>query len=190
MTFSMASAVTENPFSAEHETATGTPCVMRDARRVTHVARLVINHFVAGIDQRAQSDVHRFTDANGDQDFVLRIVCDAKIAFDALADRLAQFQQTQDSMCNPCALVPRRKSRLRECAMGVTKSGSPTPSEMTSFIPCTMSKKSRMPERGMARTLLAINLSGSNDIPTTNQKSFRFQASRWSDHSNRPHQCG
>ena len=31
---------------------------------------------------------------------------------------------------------------------GVTKSGSPTPSEMTSFMPWTMSKKSRMPERG------------------------------------------
>ena len=35
---------------------------------------------------------------------------------------------------------------------GVTKSGSPTPREMTSFMLWTMSKKSRMPERGMAAT--------------------------------------
>src|SRR5688500_5345874 len=47
---------------------------------------------------------------------------------------------------------------------GVTKSGSPTPSEMTSFIPCTMSKKSRMPERGMSRTLPAINFCESNMV--------------------------
>src|SRR6185436_2412659 len=43
---------------------------------------------------------------------------------------------------------------------GVTKSGSPTPREITSFIPCTMSKKSRMPERGMRRTCDATNSSG------------------------------
>src|ERR1700722_6270449 len=43
---------------------------------------------------------------------------------------------------------------------GVTKSGSPPPSEMTSFIPCTMSKKSRMPERGMAPTWRAMNRCG------------------------------
>src|SRR5579863_7985193 len=43
---------------------------------------------------------------------------------------------------------------------GVTKSGSPTPSEITSFIPWTMSKKSRMPERGMAPTWRAMNRCG------------------------------
>src|SRR5277367_5144286 len=35
---------------------------------------------------------------------------------------------------------------------GVTKSGSPMPSEMTPCIDWTISKKSRMPERGMSRT--------------------------------------
>jgi hypothetical protein len=35
---------------------------------------------------------------------------------------------------------------------GVSKSGSPMPRLMTSFIVLTMSKKSRMPERGMSRT--------------------------------------
>src|SRR5580693_8841700 len=43
---------------------------------------------------------------------------------------------------------------------GVTKSGSPTPKETTSFMPCTMSKKSRMPERGMALTWRAMNRCG------------------------------
>src|SRR5690242_16217283 len=39
---------------------------------------------------------------------------------------------------------------------GVTKSGSPTPSEITSGIACTMSKNSRIPDRGISRTCLAI----------------------------------
>src|ERR1700679_1952773 len=39
---------------------------------------------------------------------------------------------------------------------GVTKSGSPMPSEMTPVIDWTISKKSRMPERGMSRTCSAI----------------------------------
>src|SRR5678816_1419356 len=39
---------------------------------------------------------------------------------------------------------------------GVWKSGSPMPSEMTSFIDWTISKKSRIPERGIVRTWLAI----------------------------------
>jgi 3-hydroxyisobutyrate dehydrogenase-like beta-hydroxyacid dehydrogenase len=38
---------------------------------------------------------------------------------------------------------------------GVTKSGSPTPSEITSFWLATMSKNSRMPERGIPRTWAA-----------------------------------
>ena len=45
---------------------------------------------------------------------------------------------------------------------GVTKSGSPTPSEITSGIVWTMSKNSRMPERGMSRTWRAMNCCDSN----------------------------
>src|SRR6266550_7199105 len=45
---------------------------------------------------------------------------------------------------------------------GVTKSGSPTPSEITSGIAWTMSKNSRMPERGMLRTWRAMNCCGWN----------------------------
>src|SRR5689334_20404820 len=40
---------------------------------------------------------------------------------------------------------------------GVTKSGSPTPSEITPFWLWTMSKNSRIPERGMSRTFFATN---------------------------------
>src|SRR5580658_4549409 len=43
---------------------------------------------------------------------------------------------------------------------GVTKSGSPMPREITPDIDCTISKKSRMPERGMARTWSAIKPDG------------------------------
>src|SRR5260221_10664636 len=43
---------------------------------------------------------------------------------------------------------------------GVTKSGSPMPSEMTPDIDWTISKKSRMPERGMARTCSATKSLG------------------------------
>src|SRR4051794_34136659 len=39
---------------------------------------------------------------------------------------------------------------------GVSKSGSPMPSEMTSFIDWTILKKSRIPERGMVPTWDAI----------------------------------
>src|SRR5687768_7571670 len=45
---------------------------------------------------------------------------------------------------------------------GVTKSGSPTPREMTPFWLWTMSKNSRIPERGMSRTFFATNDSGLN----------------------------
>src|ERR1035437_388285 len=38
---------------------------------------------------------------------------------------------------------------------GVTKPGSPIPSETTLSIDCTMSKKSRIPERGIPRTCSA-----------------------------------
>src|SRR6185295_19737686 len=43
---------------------------------------------------------------------------------------------------------------------GVTKSGSPTPSEITPGVPCTMSKNSRMPDRGIPATCAATKLSG------------------------------
>src|SRR5664279_5113055 len=39
---------------------------------------------------------------------------------------------------------------------GVSKSGSPTPSEMAAFILATMSKKSRMPDLGRLTTCLAM----------------------------------
>src|SRR4051812_30574293 len=45
---------------------------------------------------------------------------------------------------------------------GVTKSGSPTPREITPFWLWTMSKNSRMPERGIWRTTFATNDSGLN----------------------------
>src|SRR5437762_1850881 len=47
---------------------------------------------------------------------------------------------------------------------GVTKSGSPTPREITSFMPWTMSKKSRMPDRGIERTFSAMNCFASKDM--------------------------
>ncbi len=46
-------------------------------------------------------------------------------------------------------------SRMRH---GVSKSGSPTPREMTSSIPMTSSKKSRIPDGGISRTRLTIGI--------------------------------
>ena len=59
------------------------------------IARLVIKNLVAGIHNRPQRDVERFADANGHEDFRLRIVLNVKIVRDISADGLAQFQQAE-----------------------------------------------------------------------------------------------
>src|ERR1041385_9332472 len=63
---------------------------------------------------------------------------------------------------------------------GVTKSGSPTPREMTSAWDWTMSKNSRMPERGICRTCSGINLVSSRAaaISLGNGKTAEVQGKR------------
>ena len=53
----------------------------RDARMIADVARLVKHHLVARIHERAERDVERLGNADGDEDFVLRPVADAEKFF-------------------------------------------------------------------------------------------------------------
>ncbi len=50
------------------------------------MARLVIHHLVAGIDERAAGEIKAFADADGDDDFVFRRVADVEILPDVFAD--------------------------------------------------------------------------------------------------------
>ncbi len=88
----MASAVTENPSSARQETASKQEHTVSetDSWSVTHVAGFVVNYFVAGIDDGAKTEVHRFTDADRDQDFRFRIIGNLKILLYTDGDGFAQ----------------------------------------------------------------------------------------------------
>jgi hypothetical protein len=67
----------------------------RDARMITHVARLVKHHLVAGIDQCADSNINRFGHTDRDDDFVLGPVADVEIVFDVTIDGAAQFDEAK-----------------------------------------------------------------------------------------------
>ncbi len=62
----------------------------QDGRSVAHEAGLVVDHFVAGIGDRAQSDVDGLADAHRHENLRLRIVFRAELARDIAADGLAQ----------------------------------------------------------------------------------------------------
>ncbi len=67
----------------------------RDAGRIAHVTWLMINDFVARIDNGAEGDIHRLADTDGDQNFAFVIVRDVEVFFEADADRLAQLGQSE-----------------------------------------------------------------------------------------------
>ena len=62
-------------------------------RQIRHVARVRAEHFVAGVQQRAQGDVERLARPARDDDLVLRVVVDAVEPLDMRAQLLAQFKQ-------------------------------------------------------------------------------------------------
>ena len=62
------------------------------------------------------------------------------------AMRLAQFQFARVGGVVRLARLAASGCRPRRIGLGVVKSGSPMPSEMTSFIVAAMSKNLRMPE--------------------------------------------
>ena len=67
----------------------------RDARRIADVARLMIHHLVAGIDERAAGEVEALADADGDDDFVFRRVADVEVFLHVAADGAAQFEEAE-----------------------------------------------------------------------------------------------
>ncbi len=85
-----------------------------DARRIADVARLVVEHFVAGIQQRAQGEVDRLGDADGDDDFGARIVGDAEVLLHVAADGRAQLGQAEIGGVVRAALLERIDRRLAD----------------------------------------------------------------------------
>ena len=66
-----------------------------DRRRVRDVTGLVVQHLVARIDHRAQGQVQRLAHADGDEDFVLRVVGSLERLLHVARELLAQLEQAQ-----------------------------------------------------------------------------------------------
>src|SRR5687767_15454750 len=67
----------------------------RDAWRIADVTRFVINNFVARVRHGAKGDVHRFADADRNDDLVLRMIVDVKFLRDMAGDHFTQPQETK-----------------------------------------------------------------------------------------------
>ena len=61
-----------------------------DARVVAHITRLVVEHFIAGIQDGAQGQVDRLGNANGHDHLGLRIIRNAEMFLDVFGDGGAQ----------------------------------------------------------------------------------------------------
>ena len=85
-----------------------------DARIVADVARLVVEHFVAGVQQCAQCEVNCLADAYGDDDFRGRIVADAEMFADILRDALAQLGQAEVARVAGVPALQRIDGRLAD----------------------------------------------------------------------------
>ena len=66
-----------------------------DARAVTHVAGLVINHFVAGIQKGTTREVEGFGNADGYENFLLRIVGDIELAGHVFGNGFSKRKQPE-----------------------------------------------------------------------------------------------
>jgi hypothetical protein len=55
----------------------------------------VVNDFIAGIQQGAEGEVEGFGDADGDDDFLDRIVGDMEFPGNVFGDAFAQFEQAE-----------------------------------------------------------------------------------------------
>ena len=63
----------------------------RDARGVAHVAGLVVEHLIAGVEHGAQEDVERFGDADGAEDLGLGVVFRSVVTGDVAGNLLAEL---------------------------------------------------------------------------------------------------
>ena len=68
------------------------PVREQDRRPIRHVARLMVKHFVARVEQRPQRQVQRLAHADRDQHLVLRVVFGAKGLADIAGQGAAQFE--------------------------------------------------------------------------------------------------
>ena len=67
----------------------------RDAGMVAHVARLVVHHLVAGVDESAAGQVEGFAHTYRDDDLILRPVARAEMLLDVFRDLLTKLQLTE-----------------------------------------------------------------------------------------------
>ena len=90
----------------------------RDARRIAHVAGLVVEHLVAGIQGRAEQDIEGFGHADGAKDFSLRIVFRAVVLGDVTGDLLAELLGTAVIRVRSAALLEGRNRGFADMIRG------------------------------------------------------------------------
>ena len=83
-----------------------------DARAVGHIARLVIDHFIARVHQRAQGEIDGFGNAHGDQNLTRRIIADVKEILDIPRNRASQCQGAEVRGVGRLAFFQRINRRL------------------------------------------------------------------------------
>src|SRR4051794_36963624 len=71
------------------------PVCHGDPRRIAHIARLVVEDLIPGIDHGSEGKVHRLADANRNQNFAFWIVANLKMFMQTHRNGFAQFEQTQ-----------------------------------------------------------------------------------------------
>ncbi len=103
------------------------------------------DQFIAWVEQRRGCQVKRFRPAHRDDDLGLRVVLHLVMQVEMGRQGLAQVQDPGIGgvMGIP---VPQRGDPGLQDGVGVVKSGSPMPNEMTSFIVAAISKNLRIPE--------------------------------------------
>ena len=85
-----------------------------DARRIAHVARLMIDYFVSRIQHRPEGDVERLRHADGDEDLRLRVIGGAEVLGHVLADAYAQRFETEIRGVARLAFFQRADHRLTD----------------------------------------------------------------------------
>ena len=84
----------------------------RDARRIAHIAGLVVEHLVAGVQGRAEQDIEGFGNADGAEDFGLGIVFRAVVFGDVAGDLLAELLSAAVIRVGRAALLEGRNRGL------------------------------------------------------------------------------
>jgi hypothetical protein len=116
MAFASASGFSENPSSLVVTTGDRHAMGHDDARTVGNIARLVVNHLVAGIEQGAQGDVDRLGNADRDEHLARRIVGNTE-EIRRSGRWICAARAGRDSRCRWSGPFRASRWRLRGCAM-------------------------------------------------------------------------